>query len=79
MYDKTDGPWHDAWAVRCEVLGQAVTIVSSADVASAIAELLGKHATPPVPAMVGCSPRTVTTPLAAPAVRRRPQQQKLDL
>lgn len=55
MYDVTTGPWHEGHAVTCEILGQYVTIVSTPEVAEAIALLLassGPHG-PPQLAWVG--------------------------
>ena len=55
MYDVTSGPWHEGHAVTCEILGEYVTIVSTPEVAEAVALLLASHGPylPAQPAMVG--------------------------
>lgn len=64
MYERTSGPWHEGFAVTCEVLGTYVTIVAGRpDVAEAVAELVASGGVygPPAPAMVGRL-NTVSTP-----------------
>lgn len=59
MYSTTCGPWHEGFAVNCEVLGAYVTIIcTNPDVAEAVAALLDDR-TPRLgaqPAMVGRRP-----------------------
>ena len=69
MYDRTQGPWHEGYAVTCEVLGSYVTIVAgNPDVAEAIARLAASSfVSPPTPAMVG----RLKTPVAELTKERR--------
>jgi len=65
MRPGSEGPFHEGYAVTCELMGSYVTVVASnADVAEAIAHLVADHGPflPPQPALVGRVPWKDQTP-----------------